>query len=663
MISQGKDYLENNLYENYPSKGYIFELLLKIFRCFKKTYKEELKETENELKKLIIKMIKKKDSKENIKKIYLTFNTYEERQQMKNHKILIENEYHYFKNADMSPNDINWENLNISKINKFYRIVASYLLLITFICFYFLIILLISKIQISYEKYFHIETDCSYIDYKNNYNLIYSEYINEKQSQKEKIFTYCYCDSDLNGEEIFFNNIKFDPCGHYNKYKYIKKDFIYLISIILFVLGLVVENVVNKLIKFQRLESKSNQINLKIIISTIIIIFTDIISVILINAKFSKNKVVSFFIFGKFEDINPDWINEVAECIVYTTFMNVAFRILSTFIFVIFDNEKIKNFLQNFNLFLMGEQVTHFFKFYRRYAPEKDYTSFSIFMLSTLFEISIIICSPNSNIIFLGFLMCECLMISVFNLNKFYKFSYTFSLNEYYFPIMFTFTNLIIFIHFLMGIWWYSSEYFFIDFNGYLLPNEFSKGYNNLEYIEHFISCEANIWEKIKAKMVMKRNLWFIIPIVIIIVLEMVKLIFFNSKKEKKFEKTLFEIEDKYTSIKICELFGLLYFKTNILYLKNNQSFTDLINFITYKYAWHKGIIFRNFNRKITQDDYIKVIAFKKKLIKQNEENFDKENKEEVIKFNNLDSTFSPFLLDRYTIPFYSKLVLSPYYS
>ena len=659
-----KEYLEKNLNLHHNSKSYVLEAIFKIFRCFKNTNKEELEETQKELKKLIIEIIKKKDSKENIKKIYVTFNTYEERQKMKEFKILIEKEYHYFKNADMSPHDINWENLNINKMNKFLRIVISYLLLVIFLFSYFLIILLISKVQVSYQDHFHLETDCSFIDYENNKELIYKEYINKKQNEKEKIFSYCYCDSDLNGKEILYNNIKFDPCGYYNKYKYYKKDFIYLISIILFVLNIFVEKIVHKLIKFQRLESKSNQINLNIIISTIIIIFTDIISVILINAKINKNKVMSFFIFGKYEDINPDWINDVAECIIYATNLNILFKLLSSFSYLILENKKFKKIFQKFNLFFLEDQVTHFYKFYKRYAPEKDYTSFSIFILSSLFEVSTLICCPNYNTLFVGFMMLECILS--FNMfNNFYKFSHTFSLNENYFPIMYTFINIIIIIHFFMAIWWYSSEYFFIDFNGYLLPNDFSQDYINVDFIEHFISGEANIWEKIKAKMVMKRNLWFIIPMVIIIVYEIVRAIIYLkiSQKEKKFEKSSFEFEDTFTRIKICELYGLLYFKTNIIYLKNNKNFADLINFIYEKYNWNKNVIFGKYIPDINEDDYVKVITLKKQLIEQNEENIDNENKKEVIGIYNFDSTFSPFLLDKYTIPFYSKLILSPYYS
>ena len=143
--------------------------------------------------------------------------------------------------------------------------------------------------------------------------------------------------------------------------------------------------------------------------------------------------------------------------------------------------------------------------------------------------------------------------------------------------------------------------------------------------------------------------------------MEILRFIFYSKKcqKERKFEKNQIKREDEFTSAKICELYGLIYFKTNIIYLKNNRNFKDLINFINYKYNWHKKYFTARYSPQITQDDYAEVISYKKNLIKKNEENADKE----VIKFRNLDSTFSPFLLDRYAIPFYSKLVLSPYYS
>ena len=662
LLLRKKEYLENN-HEKKIKKGFIFEILFRILHCIKIFNKNELEETEKEIKKLIIELIKRKDSEENIRKIYITFHTYKERQEIKKYKILIENEYHNLKNADMSPHEINWENLNISKENKLFRIVISIFLLIALIFSYFLIILLITKVKISYEIYFNLNTDCSNLDYRNNNELIYLEYNNEK-SNEEKIYTYCYCQSDLNGDEILYNNISFDPCKNYNKYKYIKNDFIYIITIILFILSLGVDFIVNKIIKFQRLESKSNQINLNIIISTIILLFTDIISVILVNAKLRSNKVVSFFIFGQIEDINPDWIYDVNECISYAAITNIAFKMISVSFFVFIKNEKLKKCLQKINLFLTNDQVSHFYKFYKTYVPEKDYASFSSFFLFSLFEACAIICSPSFNSFFIIFIMTQSLMLSfaLSFLSKHYKFSYTFYLNENYFRIMFMFTNIIIIIHYFMGIWWYSSEYFFIDIDDFSSYQEFSNPYSNYELIERFLSGQATISEKIKAKILMKRNLWFIIPIVVIIFLESVRAIFHikKCKKQKEFEENPknIEREDMLTHLKICELYGLLYFKTKLIYLKNNPNFKDLVNFISYKYSWHSN----HLENEITLENYDKILILKKQLIKKNEEDIDKDEGDKTINFHHLDSTFSPFLLDRYTIPFYSKFLLSPYY-
>ena len=663
LLLRKKIYLEKN-HTTKIKKSFIFEILFRIFHCIKIFNKNELEETEKEIKKLIIKLIKRKDSEENIRKIYITFHTYKEKQEMKKYKIVIENEYHNLKNADMSPHEINWENLNVSKENKLLRIVISIFLLISLIFSYFLIILLITKVKISYEKYFNLNTDCSNLDYKNNNELIYLEYSSEK-SNEEKIYTYCYCQSDLNGNEILYNNIRFDPCENYNKYKYIKNVFIYIITIILFILSLGVEFIVNKIIKIQRLESKSNQINLNIIISTIILLFADIISVILINAKLSSNKVVSFFIFGQIEDINPDWIYDINECISYAAITNMAFKMISVFVFVFIKNEKLKKCLQKINLFLTNDQVSHFYKFYKNYVPEKDYASFSIFFLFSLFEACVLICSPSFNTLLIIFMMCQSIMLSLVlsTLSKQYKFSFTFYLNENYFRIMFIFTNIIIIIHYLMGIWWYSSEYFFIDIDDFSTYEEFSNPYSHYELIEIFLSGKATISGKIKAKLLMKRNLWFIIPIVVIIFLESVMAIFQikNCKKQKEFEENPLNIEreDMFTHLKICELYGLLYFKTKLVYLKNNPNFKDLVNFISYKYSWHSN----HLNNEIPLEKYDKILILKNQLIKKNEEDIDKDERDKAINFRHLDSTFSPFLLDRYTIPFYSKFLLSPYYN
>ena len=114
-----------------------------------------------------------------------------------------------------------------------------------------------------------------------------------------------------------------------------------------------------------------------------------------------------------------------------------------------------------------------------------------------------------------------------------------------------------------------------------------------------------------------------------------------------------------FTHLKICELYGLLYFKTKLIYLKNNPNFKDLVNFISYKYSWHSN----HLKNEITLENYDKILILKKQLIKKNEEDIDKDEGDKAINFDHLDSTFSPFLLDRYTIPFYSKFLLSPYYN
>ena len=185
----------------------------------------------------------------------------------------------------MSPHDINWENLNIDMTSRLKRRILSYFLIIILLSAYFLLVIIISAAQNTFQRKYNLLTDCSNIDYENNYNLIYNEYNNTNQNEKEKIYTYCFCKNNINREKIAYNNIFFDPCIDYNKYKFQRKAFIYLLSIILSIINLFVDVIVNKIIFIQKFESKSNQRNLNIVITIFILIFTAILSVILINSK------------------------------------------------------------------------------------------------------------------------------------------------------------------------------------------------------------------------------------------------------------------------------------------------------------------------------------------------------------------------------------------
>ena len=70
-----------------------------------------------------------------------------------------------------------------------------------------------------------------------------------------------YRKSDLEDKKKILNNLDFDPCGNYNKYKYQRNAFIYILSASLSFIDFFVETVVEKLISFQKFESKSNEIN------------------------------------------------------------------------------------------------------------------------------------------------------------------------------------------------------------------------------------------------------------------------------------------------------------------------------------------------------------------------------------------------------------------
>ena len=63
-------------------------------------------------------------------------------------------------------------------------------------------------------------------------------------------------------------------------------------------------------------------------------------------------------------------------------------------------------------------------------------------------------------------LLTGILFMNIFK-DKFYNFknSYSFIKNRVYYRIIFTMMNIIFISRIIFGIWWYSSEYFFIDLN------------------------------------------------------------------------------------------------------------------------------------------------------------------------------------------------------
>jgi hypothetical protein len=211
------------------------------------------------------------------------------------------------------------------------------------------------------------------VDYETNFNLIYNEYKNLNQNEKEKIYTYCFC-SNNSKTIISYNEISFDPCIDYKKYKYLKNAFIYFLSIILFILDFFVDYIVDKIISIQKLESKSAQDNLKIIISIFTLIFTNVISVVLINSKIYIKNLSKYF--GEYEDITPQWVNEMSDNMLSmfyaTTFNIVVFEVISLFKTCI-------KFNQNLFLFkIYNNPIIHFYQYFNLYAPQKDYTQYLI---------------------------------------------------------------------------------------------------------------------------------------------------------------------------------------------------------------------------------------------------------------------------------------------
>jgi hypothetical protein len=227
--------------------------------------------------------------------------------------------------------------------------------------------------------------------------------------------------------------------------------------------------------------------------------------------------------------------------------------------------------------------------------------------------------------------------------------SFTYVLNKLYFKINFSLITIFLIFHTLLEIWWFSSEYFFIDIS----ENIYGEFYgSNRNLIDKFLKGDATISEKIKLKLIMKRNSNFILQLIAIIVLEIIRVFYCQNKKtkeKKEIDENLLKLDD-YNKIKYYELYKLLYAKVTTLHLNNNDSNTELFNYLEFKYNEYKDDIIKgeeindNFNNAIMEKKN-KMIADKNVLI------------------YNPDFTYCPFLLDQYSISYTSKFVLSPYYS
>lgn len=652
FLLRKKEYLKEKINsgekDKFIPRSLILTILSKICKCLNKTYQQEYEETEKEIEKIFLNIMDKKDYDYSINKIYITFSKYKIKSLLKNEKLLIGTNYHILKKSDISPHDINWENLNVSTKERLYRRILSYLCIIVLILVYFLIVIIISIAQNTFQKKYNLLlNDCSNVDYENNHNLIYDEYMNKAQNDKEKIYTYCYCKSDLNLEKISYNNMEFNPCHTYNKYKFQRTCFIYLLSIVLCVINLFIDIIVDKIISIQKFESKSNQKNLNIIITVIILIFINIVSVVLVNAKIQVTNISSYF--GIYEDITPQWINEMSENILANIYLkilvNIGLNLIYIFLFA--ENRCCHNKpIYYYILFLSENPIIHFYNYFKIYAPEKDFVKYSTNTIFFIFNIGILIIFP-----FHGIIASICLMIQaiLFIFQNSFLNSFTYVLNKLYFKINFSLITIFIIFHTLLEIWWFSSEYFFIDISENVYDDFYNSSNKNL--IDKFLKGDATISEKIKLKLLLKRNSIFIIQIIAIVVLEIIRVFYCQKKKtkeKKEIDESLLELDD-FSKIKYYEYYKLLYTKATVTHLNNNDSFEELFNYIEFKLNEYKDDILKG---EEINGNYNDVIMEKKnKMIEDNN----------VIIYNP-DFTYSPFLLDQYSISYTSKFALSSYY-
>ena len=396
------------------------------------------------------------------------------------------------------------------------------------------------------------------------------------------------------------------------------------------IINLFVDFIVDKLIDFQKFESKSYQNNLVIIITVITLVFTGIISTILINTKF-QNKYISFFIFGQYEDITPQWVNEVLKTIYMgEIYSNLIITIIRFSLF---------NFrcIEKLEILLLKNTVISFFDYFELLYPEFDYKHYYSRNFFYLFFIGFMFFMPDVSAIGSAGLICETFIIfTIFERKN--KHRNELFINKQLFRICFNILFIFLIIRICIMFWWFSSEYFFID----IMEDPYGQFFgSNKKLIDKFIKGNANISEKIIVKLLLKRNILFFIFLFLIIIY--VIIINIRSNKDKNNNRKInnnadiFD-ENDFTQFKKSESNILLYTKFIGLNLHNCKSTKELKHFLELK-------INQNSN-------YEALISLKNQVITRND-----------VRFINPDFTYSPLLLEDYSNSIISKLILSPYSS
>ena len=280
------------------------------------------------------------------------------------------------------------------------------------------------------------------------------------------------------------------------------------------------------------------------------------------------------------------------------------------------------------------------------YAPEKDYINFSINIIFFFFYLNFLFFIPPHGLFTLIFL----LFYIFFSFKIKNKYSHSFVRNKTFFRIIAIFLSFFFILRYLIGIWWYSSEYYFIDINEETY-DLFNLKSIDRKLVDKFLQGKASIYEKIQIKLALKRNLFFLLPMFIIIAIMVTTLFICKSKKGvNNLDQGLLELDD-YTKIKYYEIYRLLYYKYNLyksIYLKGILSTNEFYNFIEYKYH----IFIENILKDQIEDYHKKIMDRKKELI-SNQESF----------INNPINIYSPFLIDEYSVSFTSKFILCPSYT